>query len=257
MRLNGKTALITGGNSGIGLATAKAFIKEGAKVAITGRDQKTLDEAAASLGPNALALRADITDPDSNDTAVRTAAETFGHLDIVVANAGISGNTPVGGTTAEQFARVITTNVTGVFLTVQSAAPFLTKGASVILIGSVHELLGAPGYSAYAASKGAVRAMGRVLASELAPAGVRVNVVSPGATRTPIWSRGGRGPDALTQVEARVSQAVPTGRISEPEEIANTILFLASDEATNISGAEIFVDGGMTGAPSGAPIFRG
>jgi NAD(P)-dependent dehydrogenase (short-subunit alcohol dehydrogenase family) len=257
MRLSGKTALITGGNSGIGLATAHAFIKEGARVAITGRDQVTLNNAAASLGPNALVLRADITDSAANDTAIRTAAETFGHLDIVVANAGVSGNTPVGGTTAQQFERIMTTNVTGVFLTVQTAVPFLRKGASVILIGSVHELLGSPGYSAYAASKGAVRAMGRVLASELAPAGVRVNVVSPGATRTPIWTRNGRAPDTLTQIESRVSRAVPTGRISEPEEIANTILFLASDEATNIQGAEIFVDGGMTGAPSGAPIFRG
>jgi NAD(P)-dependent dehydrogenase (short-subunit alcohol dehydrogenase family) len=257
MRLNGKTALVTGGNSGIGLATARAFIEQGARVAITGRDQATLDQAAASLGPNVLALRADTTDAEATTAAIRTAVETFGNLDIVVANAGVSGNTPVGGTTAEQFDRIISINVTGVFLTVQAAAPYLRKGASVILIGSVHELLGAPGYSAYAASKGAVRAMGRVLASELAPAGVRVNVVSPGATRTPIWSRNGRDPDVLAKLEPRVALAVPSARISEPEEIANTILFLASDEATNINGAEIFVDGGMTGAPSGAPIYRG
>jgi NAD(P)-dependent dehydrogenase (short-subunit alcohol dehydrogenase family) len=257
MRLQGKTALITGGNSGIGLATAHAFIKEGARIAITGRDQTTLDEAALALGSNALVLRADLTDAAANEAAIRAAAEALGHLDIVVANAGISGNTPVGGTTAEQFGRILTTNVTGVFLTVQAASPYLRKGASVILIGSVHELLGAPGYSAYAASKGAVRAMGRVLASELALAGVRVNVVSPGATRTPIWSRNGRDPDMLAKLEPRVALAVPSARISEPEEIANTILFLASDEATNINGAEIFVVGGMTGAPSGAPIYRG
>jgi NAD(P)-dependent dehydrogenase (short-subunit alcohol dehydrogenase family) len=257
MRLNGKTALITGGNSGIGLATARAFIDQGAKVAITGRDQATLDAAAASLGPNALAFRADITDAAANEAAIRSAGETFGQIDIVVANAGISGNTPVGGTTAEQFERIMTTNVTGVFLTVQAAAPYLRQGASVILLGSVHAVLGAPGYSAYAASKGAIRAMGRVLASELSPAGVRVNVVVPGATRTPIWSRDGRGSGALAAVESRVAQAVPTGRISEVEEIANTILFLASDDATNIQGAEIVVDGGMTGAPSGAPVYRG
>jgi NAD(P)-dependent dehydrogenase (short-subunit alcohol dehydrogenase family) len=257
MRLNGKTALITGGNSGIGLATAKAFIDQGARVAITGRDQATLDQAAASLGPNVLALRADTTDAEATAAAIRAAVEAFGNLDIVVANAGVAGNTPVGGTTAEQFERILSINVTGVFLTVQAATPHLRKGASVILIGSVHELLGSPGYSAYAASKGAVRAMGRVLASELAPAGVRVNVVSPGATRTPIWTRGGRGPDAIAKVERGVSLAVVSARLSEPEEIANTILFLASDEATNINGAEIFVDGGMTGAPSGAPIYRG
>ena len=146
MRLNGKTALITGGNSGIGLATARAFIDQGAKVAITGRDQATLDAAAASLGPNVLAFRADITDAAANEAAIRSAGETFGQLDIVVANAGVSGNTPVGGTTAEQFERIMTTNVTGVFLTVQAAAPYLRQGASVILLGSVHAVLGAPGY---------------------------------------------------------------------------------------------------------------
>jgi NAD(P)-dependent dehydrogenase (short-subunit alcohol dehydrogenase family) len=257
MRLDGKTALITGGNSGIGLATARAFVAQGARVAITGRDQTTLDQAAASLGPNALALRADIMDAAANEAAIRSAAETFGHLDIVVANAGISGNTPVGGTTAEQFERIMTINVTGVFLTVQAAAPFLRNGASVILIGSVHAVLGMPGYAAYAASKGAVRAMARVLASELSPAGVRVNVVVPGATRTPIWSRNGRDPDALATLEPRMVRAVPTGRISEVDEIANTILFLASDDATNIQAAEIVVDGGLTGAPSGAPVYRG
>ena len=257
MRLNGKTALITGGNSGIGLATARAFVQQGAKVAITGRDQATLDEAVRSLGSDVLAFRADLLDPGSNEAAIQSAAEAFGHLDIVVANAGISGNTPVGGTTAEQFERIMTTNVTGVFLTVQAAAPYLRKGGSVILIGSVHAVLGMPAYSAYAASKGAVRSMGRVLASELAPAGVRVNVVVPGATRTPIWTRNDRAPDTLAKMELRLGLSVPSGRISEVEEIANTLLFLASDDATNISGSEIVVDGGMTGAPSGAPIYRG
>jgi NAD(P)-dependent dehydrogenase (short-subunit alcohol dehydrogenase family) len=257
MRLTGKTALITGGNSGIGLATARAFIREGARVAITGRQQETLDAAAQELGAGVLALRADIMDAAATEQAIRTAAETFGHLDIVVANAGIAGMTPVGGTTVAQFEQIMTTNVTGVFLTVQAAAPFLPTGASVILIGSVHGELGMPGYAAYAASKGAVRAMGRVLAAELSPQGVRVNVVIPGATRTPIWSRHGRAPDALVSLEPRMVRAVPSGRISEAEEIANTILFLASDDATNITAAEIVVDGGLTGAPAGAPIYRG
>jgi NAD(P)-dependent dehydrogenase (short-subunit alcohol dehydrogenase family) len=256
MRLSGKTALITGGNSGIGLATARVFLEQGARVAITGRDQATLDQAVSSLGPDAVAFRADLLDPGATEAAIRSAAEGFGHLDIVVANAGIAGNTPVGGTTAEQFERIMTTNVTGVFLTVQAAAPYLRKGASVILIGSVHAVLGAPGYAAYAASKGAIRAMSRVLASELSLAGVRVNVVVPGATRTPIWSRFGRGPDGLATLEPRMVRAVPTGRISEVEEIANTILFLASDDATNIQGTEIVVDGGLTSSPSGAPIYR-
>jgi NAD(P)-dependent dehydrogenase (short-subunit alcohol dehydrogenase family) len=257
MRLNGKTALITGGNSGIGLATARAFIKQGARVAITGRNQETLDEAARLLGPNVLALRADITDAAASEQAIRTAGETFGHLDIVVANAGIAGPTALGSTTAERFEQILATNVSGVFFTVQAALPYLRDGASVILIGSVHASLGVPEWSAYAASKGAVRSIGRVLASELSPRGVRVNVVVPGCTRTPIWSRVAQNPDALTVVEPRIARSTPTGRISEAEEVANTILFLASDEATNIQAAEIVVDGGATGAPSGAPIYRG
>jgi NAD(P)-dependent dehydrogenase (short-subunit alcohol dehydrogenase family) len=256
VRLNGKTALITGGNSGIGLATAHTFVQEGARVAITGRNQETLDEAAHALGRDVLALRADIMDPEATGDAIRTAAETFGHLDVVVANAGIAGLTPIGGTTAAQFEQILATNVTGVFLTVQAAAPYLKPGASVILIGSVHGEMGMAGYAAYAASKAGVRAMGRVLASELSPKGVRVNVVIPGATRTPIWSRFGSGPNALESIEPRMVRAVPTGRISEAEEIARTILFLASDDATNIQAAEIVVDGGMTGAPSGAPVYR-
>ena len=257
MRLNGKTALITGGNSGIGLATAQAFVREGAKVAITGRNQDTLREAVRTLGSDVLALRADIMDATATEQAIRTMGERFGQLDIVVANAGTAGTTPVGATTVEQFERIMATNVTGVFLTVQAAAPYLRPGASVVLIGSVHAVLGMPGYAAYAASKGAVRSMGRVLAGELAPKGVRVNVVVPGATRTPIWSRFTQNPDALAAIEPRMARAAPSGRISEAAEIANTILFLASDEATNIQSAEFVVDGGLTGAPSAAPIYHG
>ena len=135
------------------------------------KDQTTLDQAVSGLGGNAVGFRADVQDPGAVETAVRAAAEVFGHLDIVVANAGIAGNTPIGGTTAEQFGSILGTNVTGVFLTVQAAAPYLRKGASVILIGSVHAVLGMPGYAAYAASKGAVSSMSRVLGSELSPAG--------------------------------------------------------------------------------------
>jgi NAD(P)-dependent dehydrogenase (short-subunit alcohol dehydrogenase family) len=254
MRLAGKTALITGGNSGIGLAAARAFIAQGAKVAITGRNQQTLDEAANELGPNVLALRADITDAAANEQAIRTAGETLGNLDILVANAGIGGATPLGSATREQFDRIIATNLTGVFFTVQAALPFLRPGASVILIGSVIASLGLPEWSAYAASKGAIRSMARVLASELSPRGIRVNVVVPGGTRTPIWSRFTQNHDALTVLEPRIAASTPTGRITEAEEIASTILFLASDEATNIQAAEIVVDGGATGAPAGAPI---
>jgi NAD(P)-dependent dehydrogenase (short-subunit alcohol dehydrogenase family) len=256
MRLANKTALITGGNSGIGLATAKLFVAEGAKVAITGRDRQKLEAAAKELGPDVLAVVADATDVAATEKAVAQVVEKFGKLDIVFANAGISASTPVGGTALETFEAVLKTNITAVFFTVQAAVPHLNDGASVILNGSVISVLGSPGYSAYAASKAGVRAMSRVMASELSPRRIRVNVVSPGGTTTPIWSRVAPTPDAVTALESRVSRTIPLGRFGTVEEVAKTVLFLASDEASNIQSAEIFVDGGATGSPSGALIYR-
>jgi NAD(P)-dependent dehydrogenase (short-subunit alcohol dehydrogenase family) len=257
MRLANKTALITGGNSGIGLATAKLFVAEGAKVAITGRDQAKLEAAAKELGPNALAIVADATDVAATEQAVARAVEKFGKLDIVFANAGIGANTPIGGTTLETFESVLKTNITAVFFTVQAAVPHLNDGGSIVLNGSVISVLGSPGYAAYAASKAGVRAMARVMASELSPRGIRVNVVAPGGTSTPIWDRVAPTPDAVLALEKRISQGIPLGRFGKVEEVAKTVLFLASDDASNIQGAEIFVDGGATAAPSGAPIYRG
>jgi NAD(P)-dependent dehydrogenase (short-subunit alcohol dehydrogenase family) len=257
MRLTGKTALITGGNSGIGLTTAKLFVAEGAKVAITGRDKAKLDKAVQELGANAIGIVADATDIAATERAVAEAVATFGKLDIVFANAGIAGNTPVGGTTLDVFEAVLKTNITAVFFTVQAAAAHLNDNASIILNGSVISVLGNPGYSAYAASKAGVRAMARVMASELSPRGIRVNVVSPGATATPIWDRVAPTPDAFNAFEKRLSQTIPLGRMGKPEEVAKTVLFLASDDSSNVQGAEIFVDGGSTASPAGAPAFRG
>jgi NAD(P)-dependent dehydrogenase (short-subunit alcohol dehydrogenase family) len=257
MRLANKTALITGGNSGIGLATAKLFVAEGARVAITGRNKTTLEAVAKELGPNAIAIVADATDIAATEAAIQRAVEKFGKLDIVFANAGIPGNTPIGGTTLAAFESVIRTNLTAVFFTVQAAAPHLNDGASIILNGSVISVLGNPGYSAYAASKAGVRAMARVMASELSPRGIRINVVAPGAARTPIWNGAAPTPEAYAALDNRISRAIPLGRLGEAEEIAKTVLFLASDDASNIQGAEIFVDGGTTGSPAGAPIYRG
>ena len=192
---------------------------------------------------------ADATDIAATEPAIKQAVEKFGKLDIVFANAGIPGNTPIGGTTLAAFENVIRTNITAVFFTVQAAVPHLNDGASIILNGSVISVLGNPGYSAYAASKAGVRAMARVMASELSPRGIRVNVVSPGAARTPIWrcrSDGG----SFAALDKRISRAIPLGRLGEAEEIAKTVLFLASDDASNIQGAEMFVDGGSTGSPA-------
>ena len=257
MRLANKAALITGGNSGIGLATARLFIAEGARVAITGRNLETLEAAKAELGGKLLTIQADVTDIAATERAVAQAAGEFGTLDILFANAGIGATTPVGSTALEQFEQVIRTNLTAVFFTVQAAAGHLARGASVILNGSVHQSLGAPGYSAYAASKAGVRAMARVMASELSPRGIRVNTIVPGATRTPIWDRIAPGAEARAALEARIATRIPLARLAEAEEVAKAVLFLASDDASHVHGAEIVVDGGLTGAPSGAPVLAG
>lgn len=256
MRLNGKTAFITGGNSGIGLATARRFIAEGAKVAITGRSRATLDTAAAELGPNLVAIQADLTEVQEIDRAISEAVKAFGHIDIVFANAGIGGSTPLGSTTLEAFENIIKTNLTSVFFTVQSALPHLSDRASVILNGSVLAFTGNAGSSAYAATKGAVRSMTAVFAAELAPRGIRVNQVSPGATRTPIWSERAPSPEQRAILDKHLTMGIPLGRLGEPEEIANTVLFLASDESSNVTAADIAVDGGAAGAPLGALIYR-
>jgi len=257
MRLGNKTAFITGGNSGIGLATARLFVAEGARVAITGRNQKTLDAAAQELGRNAIAIAADITDVAATEAAVQQAVNNFGKLDILFANAGVAGNTPLGGTTIAAFERVIRTNLTAVFFTVQAAIAHLNDGASIILNGSVISVLGSPGYSAYAASKAGVRAMARVMASELSPRGIRVNVISPGAIRTPIWGAATATPEAEKALEERIAKATPLRGLGEPDHISKAVLFLASDDSAHVQGQELLVDGGASASPSGAPIYRG
>jgi NAD(P)-dependent dehydrogenase (short-subunit alcohol dehydrogenase family) len=259
MRLAGKKALITGGNSGIGLATARLFIAEGAQVAITGRDQKTLDEAVAELGPNTRGYRADVTIAEDRKRLYTELANDFGKLDIVFANAGIGGRTPTGSTDEAVFENVVHTNLNGAFFTVNSAVPFLNDNGSVIFNGSVHNYLGQPGYAAYAATKGGLLSMARAIAADLAPRNIRVNVVAPGATKTPIWKRGARAnatAEESSKLSSFVSSVVPLGRWGEPEELAKAVLFLASDDSSYINAIELTVDGGATGAPWGAPIFR-
>jgi NAD(P)-dependent dehydrogenase (short-subunit alcohol dehydrogenase family) len=256
MRLRNKTAIITGGNSGIGLATARLFVAEGARVAIIGRNQKTLDAAVAELGPQSFALKADVAEVPALEAAVIGAGARLGGLDILFANAGIPGATPLGQTTLEAFETIIRINLTGVFFTIQAALPHLRDGASIILNGSVHAVLGIPGSSAYAASKAGTRAMTRNLASELSPRRIRVNQVTPGATRTPIWDSRNPDPVAMAALDARMSAGIPLARMGEAIELAQAALFLASDESSYIQGSEIVVDGGATQNPWGAPLFR-
>lgn len=256
MRLAGKVAFITGGNSGIGLATAKRFVAEGAKVAITGRSQERLREAAAALGANLLPLQVDLRDVKAIDVAVKKAAAAFGNIDVVFANAGASGTTRIGDTTLAAFNVIIETNLTAVFFTVQSAAPYMNEGGSIILNGSVHAVMGWPHYSAYAATKGAVRSMTRVMASEFASRRIRVNQVTPGATRTAIWSTLAPDAEKLAALEKELAKTIPLNRLAEAEELADAVLFLASNESSYLTGSEIVVDGGSTGSPLGAPAHH-
>lgn len=260
MKLAGKKALITGGNSGIGLATARLFIAEGAQVAITGRDQKTLDEAVAELGSKARGYRADVTITEDRKQLFSALAKDFGKLDIVFANAGIGSKTPTGSTDEATFEKIIHTNLNGAFFTVNSAAPQLNDNGSIIFNGSVHNYVGQPGYAAYAATKGGLVSMARAIAADLAPRNIRVNVVAPGATKTPIWKKGdfaNMPAEASAKLADFVSSAVPLGRWGEPEELARAVLFLASDDSSYVNAVELMVDGGATGAPWGSPILRG
>ena len=225
-------------------------------MAITGRNRKTLDAASKELGKGVLAVQADVTKVEEIERAVAAAVEKFGKLDIVFANAGIPGATPVGHTSLASFEEIIRTNLTAVFFTVQASAEHLNPGASIILNGSVHAVLGVPGYSAYAATKAGVRAMTRNLASELASRGMRVNQVTPGGTKTPIWSPQAPTEQAMSSLEHRLGGTTALGRMGEADEIAKAALYLASDESSYVTGTEIVVDGGATGAPSGALIYR-
>jgi NAD(P)-dependent dehydrogenase (short-subunit alcohol dehydrogenase family) len=260
MKLAGKKGLITGGNSGIGLATARLFIAEGAEVAITGRDSGTLGEAVAELGPKAHGYRADVTVAEDRTRLFAELARDFGKLDVVFANAGIGGRTPTGTTDEAAFENIVRTNLNGAFFTVNSAAPLLNDNGSIIFNGSVHNYTGQPGMAAYAAAKGGLVSMARAIAADLAPRNIRVNVVAPGATKTPIWKRGTRA-NASAEESAKLadfySSVVPLGRWGEAEEQAKAVLFLASDDSSYINAIELMVDGGATGAPFGAPALRG
>ncbi len=245
MRLAGKTALITGGTSGIGLATAKLFLSEGARVAVTGRDISKFDEVRASLGDNAIVIAADASSVVDMQVASQQIKETFGGLDIVFANAGVAYGTPLATTDERRYDEIMDINVRGVFFTMQAVSPLLREGASVILTTSFIIHVGRPGISLLAASKAALRSLARSWSRELLDRKIRVNAISPGSIDTPLISRH-RSPEQVAAFKEQMAAQIPVGRMGDANDIASAALFLASDESRYILGAELVVDGGIS-----------
>ncbi|NJM89182.1 MAG: glucose 1-dehydrogenase [Hydrococcus sp. RU_2_2] len=246
MKLAGKVALVTGGNSGIGLATAKLFSQEGAKVVITGRDQTTLHEAVSAIGGDVLALQADVAQLEKIDQFYQAIAEKFGKIDVLFANAGIGRFTSLEDTTEAIYDEVFSINLKGLYFTVQKALSHLNEGAVIVLNTSFIGMLGRPNTSLVSASKAAVRSLTRTFAAELIERGIRVNAVSPGAIATPFHSRTGLSQEAVEVNAQKFITQIPMKRFGTPEEIAETVLFLSTSDSAYILGAEIAVDGGIS-----------
>jgi NAD(P)-dependent dehydrogenase (short-subunit alcohol dehydrogenase family) len=244
-RLNGKVAVVTGGSSGIGFATAKAFVNEGATVYITGRRKDVLEAAAAKIGEGCIPVAGDIAKKEAIQTLYDRIRSEHGRVDIVFANAGIAEYGAFGQLDEDHYERIFGTNVKGVIFSVQAALPLMPDGSSIILNGSVVGSKGLPANTVYAATKAAVRSFARTWTTDLKQRKIRVNVVSPGPINTEGMERLLGSSEAGKQRREIISTGVPLGRIGRPEEIANAVVFLASDDASFITGSEFFVDGGF------------
>jgi len=245
-KLEGKVAVITGGNSGIGLATAKEFKEQGARVVITGRDQQSLDDAKREIGGDVLAVRSDASSLTEIDKLFVAVKETFGHIDVLFINAGIGKFAPVEAVTEELFDLVMDVNFKGAYFTIQKALPLLNDNASIILNSSINAHIGMPNSSVYGASKAALLTLARTLSAELVGRGIRVNAISPGPIATPIFNRTGLPAEALEETRKSLKEQIPMKRFGRPEEIAKTALFLASSDSSFLLGTEIVADGGMS-----------
>jgi NAD(P)-dependent dehydrogenase (short-subunit alcohol dehydrogenase family) len=243
-QLAGKTALVTGGTSGIGLATAQRFAAEGAHVVITGRRKELLDDAVATIGGDVTAVRGDVGDLDDLDRVFAAIAQRGNGLDVVFANAGGGEFAALGDVSWAQYADTFNRNVGGTLFTVQKALPLLNEGASIVLAGSTAASNGTPAFGVYAASKAAIRSFARTWAAELAGRGIRVNTIIPGPTETPGLAGLAGDPSQVPALFGALASGVPLGRMGQPAEIANAVLFLASAQSSFMTGAEIFVDGG-------------
>jgi NAD(P)-dependent dehydrogenase (short-subunit alcohol dehydrogenase family) len=244
-KLAGKIAVITGGNSGIGLATAKRFVEEGAHVVITGRREKELKEAAVLLGKNVTTVAGDVSRLEDLDRLFAVVKEKHGHIDILFANAGWGEVAPLASATEGHFDQTFDLNVKGTFFTVQKALPLLKDGGSIILNSSVSNVMGLPSFTVYAASKAAVRSFARGWTMELKDRSIRVNTVSPGPIDTPALGKTGLTPEQVKQVAAQWASEIPLARRGNPEEIAAAVVFLASGESSYITGVDLAVDGGL------------
>jgi len=244
-RLEGKVAVVTGGNSGIGLASAKRLQEEGARVAIAGRSQKTLDEAAKTLGKDVLAIQADVSKLEDIDRIYSTVEKKFGKIDVLFVNAGVAKFAPLADTPESLYDEQFDINIKGAYFTIQKAIPHLNDGASIVLNTSVAGIKGTTGTSAYSATKAALRSLARTAAAELAGRGIRVNAVAPGPIVTPIFGRTGLPQEAIDAFITNVGGSVPMKRLGQPEEVAGAVAFLASSDSSYITGEELHVDGGM------------
>jgi NAD(P)-dependent dehydrogenase (short-subunit alcohol dehydrogenase family) len=245
-RLNGKRALITGGTTGIGLETALRFIAEGARVAVTGTNPKTLESARQQLGGDALVLASDAGKVQDQKTLANEIEARFEKLDVLFLNAGVVQLQPLEQWTEEAFDRSISINLKGPLFLVQALLPLFAPIASIVLNGSVNAHIGMPGTSVYAATKAALISLARTLSGELIGRGIRVNAISPGPVSTPLYGKLGLAEDHLKQVAASIQSQVPAGRFGTPREIADAVVFFASDESAFNVGSELLIDGGMS-----------
>jgi NAD(P)-dependent dehydrogenase (short-subunit alcohol dehydrogenase family) len=244
-RLEGKIAVITGGNSGIGLAAAKRFVAEGAEVFVTGRRQDELDKAVEAIGSRVTAVQGDVSNLDDLDRLFAIVRAEKGRMDILFANAGLGARAPIGEISEASFDQVFDVNVKGTLFTVQKALPLMGSGGSIILTGSTTGSMGAQAFSVYSATKAAIRNFARSWALDLKMTGIRVNVLSPGPTATPGLLNGLARSGQKDALIAGLIAQTPAGRMGRPEETAAAALFLASDDSSFMTGSEVFVDGGM------------
>ena len=244
MRFKDKVVVVIGGNSGIGLASAIEFANEGAKVVISGRNQTTIDAAAKEIGADVLAVKSDVSDLTQLDSLMAQVKEKHGHIDVLFVNAGIGSFKPIAEIDEAYWENMIGINLKGPFFAAQKALPLMLSGGAIIFTSSIGHVKGIPGNSVYAASKAGLRALTRNIGAEVVERGIRVNCMSPGPIETPLFNRSGIPEEALVGLKQSITDSVPMKRFGTAQEVAKTVLFLASEDSSYVTGVDLFVDGG-------------